>query len=87
MYDTEEFIIAVFCCVDDFFRQITQGQRVRARGFAPGLSDSEVLTMEIVGEFQGRDCERQIWQYFRDHWGKLFPHDFSWLLRILILTP
>jgi hypothetical protein len=37
--------------------------------------------MEIVGEFQGRDCGaegnsfagRQIWQYFRDHWGKLFP--------------
>ncbi len=88
MYDTEELIIAVFCCVDDFLRQITQGKPVRARGFAPSLSDSEVLTMEIVGEFQGRDgdcphsrvnaprtgfANRQIWQYFRDHWAKLFP--------------
>lgn len=73
MYDTEELIIAVFCCVDDFLRQITQGKPIRARGFAPSLSDSEVLTMEIVGEFQGRDCARQIWQYFRDHWRKLFP--------------
>ena len=28
--------------------------------------------MEIVGEFQRGDCDRQIWQYFRDHWVKLF---------------
>ena len=73
MYDTEEFIISVFCCVDDFLRQITQGQRIRARGFAPSLSDSEVLTMEIVGEFRGLDCDRYIWKYFHDHWLKLFP--------------
>lgn len=74
MYDTEEFIIAVYCCVDDCLRQITQGTRIRARGFAPSLSDSEVLTMEIVGEFQGLDCDRYIWKYFYDHWRKLFPY-------------
>ena len=34
MYDPEEFIIAVFCCVDDFFQQITQGHRIRERGVA-----------------------------------------------------
>ena len=73
MYDTEELIISVFCCVDDFLRQLTQGQRIRARGFAPSLSDSEVLTMEIVGEFRGLDCDRYIWKYFHDHWLKLFP--------------
>jgi hypothetical protein len=81
MYDTEEFIIAVFCCVDDFFGQITQKHQIRTRGFAPSLSDSEVLTMEIVGEFRGLDggaegnsfAGRHIWQYFRDHWLKLFP--------------
>ena len=76
MYDTEEFIIAVFCCVDDFLRQITQGHRIRARGFAPSLSDSEVLTMEIVGEFRGLDGDRYIWKYFHDHWSKLFPSTF-----------
>jgi hypothetical protein len=52
---------------------VFKGHRIRARGFAPSLSDSEILTREIVGEFPGRDCDCQIWQYFRDHWGKLFP--------------
>ncbi len=64
MYDTEEFIIAVYCCVDDCLRKITQGKRIRARGFAPSLSDSEVLTMEIVGEFQGLDCDRASLEIF-----------------------
>jgi hypothetical protein len=68
MFDTEEFIIAVFCCVDDFFAEITRGSRIRSRGFAPSLSDSEVITMEIVGEFQSIDRDKDIWKYFRDHW-------------------
>jgi hypothetical protein len=29
--------------------------------------------MEIVGEFRGLDTDKGIWQYFRDHWLKLFP--------------
>jgi hypothetical protein len=41
-----------FCYVDDFFQQITEEQRIRRRDFAPSLSDSEVMTMEIVREFQ-----------------------------------
>ncbi len=27
----------------------------------------------IVEEFQGLDCDRGIWRYFRHHWLKLFP--------------
>ena len=53
MFDTEEFIIAVFCCIDDFLTEITQGHPIRQRGLAPSLTDSEVITMEIVGEFRG----------------------------------
>ena len=54
--------------VDDLWLEITQNQRIRRRGFAPGLSDSEVITMEIVGEFQGIDTDKGIWSYFRGHW-------------------
>ncbi len=74
MFDTEDFIIAVFCCIDDFLKEITQGRPLRKRGFAPSLNDSEVITMEIVGEFRGLDADKDIWQYFRDHWFKLFPN-------------
>jgi len=73
MFSIDEFIIAVFCCVDDALADVTQGQAIRAKGFAPGLSDSEVLTMEIVGEYQGIDADQAIWQYFRRHWLGWFP--------------
>ncbi len=73
MFSIEEFIIAVFCCVDDLLKEMTQGQPIRARGFAPALSDAEVLTMEIVAEYQGMDADQAIWQYFRRHWLAWFP--------------
>jgi hypothetical protein len=73
MFTTEDFIIAVFCCVDDFFQVITHGSLLRKRGFAPTLGDSEVITMEIVGEFLGIDTDTDIWKYFRNHWSHFFP--------------
>lgn len=73
MFSIDEFIIAVFCCVDDALSQVTLGQPIRAKGFAPALSDSEVLTMEIVAEYQGIDTDQAIWQYFRRHWLEWFP--------------
>lgn len=51
MFSTENFIIAVFCCVDDLWNEVCVGKKIRRGGFAPSLSDSEVITMEIVGEF------------------------------------
>lgn len=73
MLSTEDFIITVFCNVDDLWQEITQGQKIRRRGFAPSLSDSEIITMEIVGEFQGISTDKGIWNYFRGHWLNLFP--------------
>ena len=73
MFSTEDFIIAVFCCVDDLWNQMTQGKKIRKGGFAPSLSDSEVITMEIVGEFLGIETDKGIWHYFRAHWLELFP--------------
>ena len=81
MFSTEDLIIAVFCCVDDLWNQVTRGRKIRKGGFAPSLSDSEVITMEIVlkdtashiGEFLGMETDKGIWHYFRAHWLHLFP--------------
>jgi hypothetical protein len=73
MFTIDEFIIAVYCCVDDGLKTLTNGQSPRRRGFAPGLSDAEVLTMEIVAEYQGIDQDKAIWQYFGRHWRSWFP--------------
>jgi hypothetical protein len=73
MFSIEEFIIAVFCCVDDWLKEITQNRAIRTKGFAPALADSEVITMEVVAEYLGLDTDKAIWQYFRQHWQFLFP--------------
>ena len=67
----EDFIIEVFCLVSDWMSK--QLISLRARGPKPSLDDSEVLTMEIVGEFLGMDQDKQIHSYFKDHWIHFFP--------------
>ena len=69
----EDFIIYVYCCVDDIYRTIVN-QPLRSRGFMPKLSDAEVITMEIVGEFMGKDHDKGIWRYFRNQWHDWFPN-------------
>jgi hypothetical protein len=71
--DLETFIIAVFCITDDFVRELCHGRRLRQRGPAPILADSEVLTVEITGEFLGLDTDCGLHAYFRCHFGHLFP--------------
>ena len=68
-----DFIIAVFCLIDDEYKKMPQDKKPRHRGPAPRLRDSEVITMEIVGEFLGKDCDKAIWEYFKGHWLHFFP--------------
>jgi len=69
----EDFIISVYCYVDDNWELVTEGKRLRQRGYAPKLSDQEVVTMEIVGESLGVETDKGIWAYFRRHWLEWFP--------------
>ena len=71
--DLETLIIAVFCLVDDFVRDLCRDRDLRRRGPAPVLADSEVLTVEIVGEFLGLDTDQGLHAYFRRHFGHPFP--------------
>jgi hypothetical protein len=67
--DLSTFIVAVFCLIDNRL----QGRSIRQRGPAPKLSDSEVLTIEIVGEFLGLDTDKALYRFFRSHYGEWFP--------------
>ncbi|MBE8589446.1 IS982 family transposase [Xenorhabdus griffiniae] len=69
----QDFIIWVFCWVDENLAELQQGTRFRSRGFPPKLSDAEAITMEVVGEFLGFSTDKGIWTYFRDHWSEWFP--------------
>jgi len=68
--DLSTFIVAVFCLIDD---RLKDREPLRQRGPAPKLSDAEVLTIEIVGEFLGLDTDEAIFRYFREHYGEWFP--------------
>ena len=63
----EDFIIIVYCCVVDNYAALVKSP-LRSRGFETKLSDEEVITMEIVGEFMGKDQDKSLWRYFRNHW-------------------
>lgn len=73
--DLETFIVAAFVRIDDLLTAwVAERGPVRTRGPAPVLADSEVLTMEVVGEFLGIDRDRAIVDYFRSHHAALFPN-------------
>jgi hypothetical protein len=67
--DITTFMIAVYCLIEDHIA----GQRLRRRGPQPTLRDSDVLTIEVVGEFLGIDTESNIFTHFRRHYSDWFP--------------
>lgn len=68
----EDFIIHIFCLVEQYYLNLT-ALPLRKCGPSPKLSDTEVITMEIAGEFLGFHEDKAIWQYFKSHWENWFP--------------
>jgi hypothetical protein len=71
--DRDTFIISVYCLVVELYQQVTRGQRVRHGGFDPELSDEEVMTLELCGEFFKEHTDKDIFGYFRAHYHHFFP--------------
>jgi len=71
--DATTLLITVSCLIDDWLA----GQRLRQPGPQPILSDSEVLTIECVGEFLGIDTDKGLYQYFCRHYRDWFPGPFA----------
>src|SRR5262249_30266924 len=67
-----DFILRVFVLVDDLLKELFPG-RLRGRGPCPVLSDSEVITVELVGEFLGLDHDKGLFAHFRRHYSSEFP--------------
>jgi hypothetical protein len=67
--DATTLLITVYCLIDDWLA----GRRLRQRGPQPILSDSEVLTIECVGEFLGIDTDKGLYEHFCRYWGDWFP--------------
>jgi hypothetical protein len=72
--DRDEFIITVYCLVCQHYQVIKNTSPVRRGGFAPALSDEEVITMEICGEYFKLATDKDLFAYFRTHYAHFFPH-------------
>lgn len=67
------FIIMVYCLVCEHYRAVIAQCPLRRRGFPPALTDEEVITIEICGEYFGLSQDEDIYDYFRSHYGHFFP--------------
>jgi hypothetical protein len=68
----QDFLLEVFCLVDDELQALNPG-RLRARGPQPALADSEVIAIELVGEFWGLDTDQALYRHFRCYHRREFP--------------
>jgi len=69
----DDFIITCFCWIDDQMAILTQNRRLRQRGPLPKLSDSEALTMEVVGSYLGMSQDEALFAFFQEHYAHFFP--------------
>lgn len=69
----DDFIITCFCLIDEMMPMVIKERRLRARGPAPKLSDSEVVAIEVVGSYLGLSQDQELFDYFRRHYAHFFP--------------
>lgn len=72
--DRYDFIITVYCLVRDYYEIIKDQFKIRRGGFAPALTDEEVITIEICGEYFKLNTDQDIFDYFQAHYQADFPH-------------
>src|SRR5262249_58274164 len=68
----QDLLLEVFCLVDDELQALHLG-RLRQRGPRPKLSDSEVITMELVGAFWKLGTDQDLFRHFRRYHTTEFP--------------
>ena len=71
--DRDTFIITVYCLVNDELKKLNAVFRIRHTGFMPELSDAEVITMEICGEYFKQQTDKDLFGYFAQHYRHFFP--------------
>ena len=67
----EDFCLWTYVIVDELWRQLPPAYKP-SRGPAPGCSDSELITMALVGEGRGWTKETELVAHWREH-RDLFP--------------
>ena len=61
--DLDTFLTTVYCIVDELYHQHFAAHKPRRPGKRPELSDSEVLTLAILAQWQQDRSERDFGVY------------------------
>ena len=70
----DDFIISVYCLVCESYERVIRDHPVRQHGgFAPKLTDQEVITMESCGEYFQFQTDKGFFGYFQYHYPHFFP--------------
>ena len=72
--DRTDFIITVYLLVCEHYLAIKARVPLRRGGFAPALTDEEVITMEICGEYFKLGTDEDLFAHFQAHYQAWFPH-------------
>lgn len=73
----DTFLVTVYCVVDDVYRQHAAPVRAHLPGRPGELSDSEVLTLVLLAQWQPSGSERQFVAWAAKHWRTYFPRLLS----------
>ncbi|HEX5166737.1 MAG TPA: hypothetical protein VFV93_15135 [Thermomicrobiales bacterium] len=74
--DVETFLIAVYTLVDDLYQAHLASGKPTRRGCPPAVSDSEVLTLMLLGHWLG-NSERGLLRHAHAYWRAYFPRLLS----------
>jgi hypothetical protein len=75
--DVDTFLTTVYCVVDDLYQAQYAAQKPVRRGATVEMSDSEVLTVVILAQWQQDRSERALLRYAHAHWRGYFPRLLS----------
>jgi hypothetical protein len=71
--DLDTFLTTVYCVVDDLYRELCAPSLAGRPGAKGKLSDSEMLTLAVLAQWQAHRCERCFLRYAGHHWRAYFP--------------
>ncbi|MGX9726532.1 MAG: hypothetical protein ACTFAK_04190 [Candidatus Electronema sp. VV] len=76
--DRDSFIIAVFLTVCEQYL-LNKAARYGGAASRRALSDEEVITIEICGEYFKLECDKDIFAYFHAHYRHFFRSSMTGL--------
>lgn len=68
--DLNTFVILIYRLIDDWLKN---QPKYRHRGPQQSLSESELLTIDVVGSFLGHDSDKGLFLYFQRQYSHWFP--------------